>query len=1083
MPAAPPTARLAALAVALALASTTAGRQPDPPKLGPKLPDGTFTLPPAAGGGVVLSPDDYAKLQAQIDQLKKQLAARKPGPPSGCAVRGKVEKRGDTLVAALSLKVTFRTTAPNSAVALGGKKGFLVSAKLDDGPAPVLETAEDGLVALVEAAGDHTVTLELECPVAGRANKAEVGFELGLPRAAITTLALDAPPGVGRVSLATRLPDAKTADTRRGVDVKQLAAQPGRDGYPVGPVESLDVTWEPPAAAPPTEAALTADWEVVTVIGAGFVETAAKLRPRGPARVWKVAAPADAVVTPERVAPAVGDATPSDAPTILRPTDAKKAVWTVEFPAGTSPADWGLTAVVRTSRPKSDDPTHAGPYAVGPFALLDAARQTGTLRVAAAAHTRLSVRHGPDVRQDVPPGPATDEAVSFFRFASGAAGPAPPPAPLAEVEARPTTGLVEVRPSYRLTLTEGGWRVRAELKVTPVRRDLETLTIDVPADWRAPAVTPPDLVDGVEPGKDGGPRRTLTVRLAAAHKQPIDLVLTATLSVPPGASSAQVSLLRFPGATERDAAVTATVADGLDVRGAAREWDGDQPAGWGQPLAADPKAAKGPPAITGRTDGGLARVDLNWSPDRVELTAELRAEVTAQATQVVVTETLRLRAPEGFGKAVRLRGPAVPKGLKTSPPLTPAGPGEWTLPVAADAKEATLTATYALPTRDAAAPVDLLWPASATRVESIVRVWNGTADRAVGVDAGPWRELPPEPAPGRDVLPVRTLAGSGSDLPLTLSLAAPADLSGATARADRGLVQVWLGADGTATGRARFVLSRWPADGIDVSLPPLVSGTVVKVAVDGNEAPAGVGPYGLRVPLPEAKAGRTAVLDLQYQFAAGGWRPLAVPELAGAAVEVVRVQVTAPDAVPLLLGGHPEQRWALRGFTFAPYAPAADELDDWLLKGIEPKWNGVALHAAAVRADGPVRAAAVPLVALITACSAVVLVLGLLAVRLPGSAAGPVVTVVAGAVAVAAALAPQPAGAAAAAALPGLAVLVLVLAARALTRRAARRRVTHLPGFARGPVADDATPRPTPSVKPRPVPTGSTGDLGAAASG
>jgi hypothetical protein len=126
---------------------------------------------------------------------------------------------------------------------------------------------------------------------------------------------------------------------------------------------------------------------------------------------------------------------------------------------------------------------------------------------------------------------------------------------------------------------------------------------------------------------------------------------------------------------------------------------------------------------------------------------------------------------------------------------------------------------------------------------------------------------------------------------------------------------------------------------------------------------------------------------------------------------------------------------------------------------------------------------AVPLAALVAACSAVVLVVGLLAVRLPGAAAGPVVTVAAGAFAVAVALVPQPAGAAAAAAVPGVAVLALALAARALTRRAARRRITHLPGFARGRAADDATPRPTPSARPRPQPAGSTGDLGAAAPG
>jgi hypothetical protein len=356
-------------------------------------------------------------------------------------------------------------------------------------------------------------------------------------------------------------------------------------------------------------------------------------------------------------------------------------VWTVEFPAGSAPADWALTAVVRSARAPADDPKHPGPFPVGPFALLDAARQTGTLRVSTAPHTRLTVRHSPDVRQDVPPGPAGDEAVSFFRFTTGATGPAPPPAALAEVEARPTTGLVEVRPTYRLTLTDAGWRVRAELKVAPVRREVEAFTIDVPADWRSLVVLPPELVDGVVPGKGDGPRRSLVATLAAAQKQPFDLVVTATIPVPAGASSASIALPRFPGAVERDAAVTATVGEGFEVRGATREWDGDQPAGWGQPLvAADPKGAKGPPTVAGRADAGLARVDLNWSPDRIEMTADLRAEVTVQAGQVVVSETLRLKAPDGFGKGVRVRGPAGAKGLKPSPPLDPAGPASGRCP-------------------------------------------------------------------------------------------------------------------------------------------------------------------------------------------------------------------------------------------------------------------------------------------------------------------------------------------------------------------------------------------------------------------
>lgn len=1089
--AATPATRLAVCAAGLLLAAAglASGQPPEPPKLGPRLPDGTFALPPAPGERVLLTAEEYARFLAQIDQLKKQLAARKPGPPSECAVRGRVEKRGEALVAALKLTYAFRTAAPNTAVALGGKRGFLVAAALKGDRAPVLETAEDGLVALVESAGDHTLTLDLECPVAARAGKSEVGFDLGLPRAAITTLALDPPPGVTRVTLGTRLPDAKTPDSRRGVDTKQLAPQPGREGYPLGPVDLLDVSWEPPAAAAPADTALTADWDVATVIGEGFVETTAKLRPRGPARVWKVAAPADAVFTVDRTALTAADAGPADPPAVTKPGDPGRAVWKVEFPAGASPADWAATVVVRAARAKAGDARHPGPFPVGPFALLDAARQSGTLRVSAAAHTRLTVRHGPDVRQDVPPAPPGDEAVAFYRFATGPTGANPPPAPLAEVEARPTTGLLEVRPTYRLTLTEAGWRVRAELKVAPVRREVDALVIDLPAEWRAPVVSSPqDVVDGVvEPGKGDGPRRPHTVRLAAAQKQPFDLVVTATVPVPAGAAAASVPLPRFPGAAERDAAVTAAVPEGFEVRGAAREWDGDQPAGWGQALAAvpDPKGAKAPPAVTGRFDAGLARVDLTWSPHRAELAAEVRAEVTVQAAQVVVTETVRLKAPEGFGKGVRLRGPAGPKGLKTTPPLDHVGPGEWAVPLPADAKEATVTATYALPARAGAVPVGLLWPATAGRVESVVRVWNGAADRAVGVDPGPWRDLPAEPAPGRDVLPARTLAGSGTDLPLTLTLSTPADAAGTTAWADRGLVQVWLGDDGTATARSRFVLSRWLTDSLDVALPPPLPGTAAEVWVNDRKADAPAGPHGPRVPLPEPKPGQPATIDLRYRFAfEPGWA-VAAPELLGAAVGPVRLQVTAPPgSVPLLAGGRPEQRWALRGAVFAPLAPTADALDGWLRDGTEPAAGRAGPDSAAARLDGPVRVAAVPLAALAAGSSLVVLLLGLSAVRLPGGAAGPLVTVLAGVVAVAAVLAPQPAGLAAAAAIPGVAVLGLALAARALTRRAARRRITHLPGFARGrPPEDTPTPPPTPSARPRPVPAGSTGVLDAAAPG
>ena len=184
------------------------------------MPDGTFLWLGGASDGerVTLTPQEFQKLLDRVDTLTKELAARKPTPPSGCAIRGRVEKRGEQLVAALKLTYSFRTTQPNTAVSLGGRRAFLVSATLDGAKLPVLDTGEDGFAVTVEAPGAHALVLDVEAPVTARGAKAEVGFDLGLPRAPITTLALDPPPGdVKRVNITTRTPDpppAKAPDPR-----------------------------------------------------------------------------------------------------------------------------------------------------------------------------------------------------------------------------------------------------------------------------------------------------------------------------------------------------------------------------------------------------------------------------------------------------------------------------------------------------------------------------------------------------------------------------------------------------------------------------------------------------------------------------------------------------------------------------------------------------------------------------------------------------------------------------------------------------------------------------------------------------
>ena len=580
-----------------------------------------------------------------------------------------------------------------------------------------------------------------------------MGFDLGLPRAPITTLALDPPPGgVARVTLTTRLPDppppAKAPDPRRlvGVDVKQLAAKDGAAGLPLGAVDSLEVTWDPPASvAQPADQVQSTDIDVSVSLTDGFIESTAKVKFRGPAREWKLVAPANAEVSVDRVAAAATETGPTQQPVVTKPTDATKPAWKVELPAGSTAADWTVTAVVREQRPKGGAKGAALP--VGPFAVLDVLRQTGTVKVTAGPHTRFVFKHGPDLRRaEVPGAPDDDRSAALFKLATGPTGANPVNAPLLTVEAWPVEGAVRVKATYRLKLTEAGWHVRAEIAVKPVRTEVEAVTIDVPAEWRGlESESDPEVVEGVSQGAADGPWRPVTVKLAGFLKQPFTIVLVGTVPVPPGGRDAVVPLPRFPKAVERDASVTATVPDGLEVHGTTRGWDGDQPAAFGAPLAAVPgpdgKAPKAVAAVTGRGERGLARVALTWQPYRPDVTADVRTDVTVGERQVVVSQVIKLRSPDGFPKPVRLRGPAEALGLKADKPLDAPAAGVWTFAPPVEAKEATLKVSFALPLParpdgPLSLPVGLLWPTDAARVEANVRVWaSAVSGRTVAASA------------------------------------------------------------------------------------------------------------------------------------------------------------------------------------------------------------------------------------------------------------------------------------------------------------------------------------------------------------
>lgn len=610
--------------------------------------------------------------------------------------------------------------------------------------------------------------------------------------------------------------------------------------------------------------------------------------------------------------------------------------------------------------------------------------------------------------------------------------------------------------------------------VPPQRTELEQLTVEMPAGWSGAEVSPAELVEAIPEGKDG---RTVVVRFATPQKAAVEFTLTATFAMPPVGGSATLFLPHFPQTEERDARVTATVGEGLEVSGTGYGWENGQPAGAGEPLKA---TGRGPAAtaVGGEFDRGAAKVDLHWQSYRPELGCEARAEVTVTTKQVGVTQTFKFTAPDADVKVLRFRGPPDLIGLRAKPPLDALDPtldpGEWEFrPPTDPGKEFTLTVQFAVRPASGGAeqPVPLLWCDTATRTETVVRVWGGGGPRADGFTGG-WRELPPEPAADRDSLPWFTLAAGGrADLSLTLSDRPEA---GGTV-IDRGLVEAAVATDGTSQVRARYALRKWPGGGVELDLPPAAAPDVL---VDGKRVePVRAGDR-LVVPLPEAKSGGGCILDVTVQTVAAegrGGRLIVPPAVRGASFRgPVRWYVACPhESVPLVTdaGWDAEHRWAWQGYGVGPEpADSPAEMEEWLRTGRDSdRGDPTPAEAVAVRratAD-PLRVTLAPRWTWLLAASAAGLVLAVGLAQLRAVFVGPAVAVLALALAAGAVFLPQPTAQAVAAAQPGLALAAVLLAAQYGWRWYRTWRTGRVPTFSRiRPPSTPAAPPATLSSRP-----------------
>ncbi|MBY0522420.1 MAG: hypothetical protein K2R98_03440 [Gemmataceae bacterium] len=1010
-------------------------------------------------GVIVLTPEKFKEMLDQIDQLKKQVGPDKPDTPSRCRITGKVD--GDLVH--LQAQFEFETRKRKSLVALGCAKAWPTAASLDDGRLPLLPPpGDDGFVVQVEQPGLHRLTLDLEVPVTPRGAKGtDRGFELGLPRAAITLVeSLDVPDNVKDLRFGTRVVPAKDLSTRN----------PQHKMIALGPVERLDVSWKGPTPQRAVDPILTVQGQIEVRVDDTHVTTEAELLLKpdiGQTAQWQIQAAGPPVTlevegagAEERVAAIVPPA-----------QDAKNPVWTIKLK---EPSAEPLKVRLRTRQQRTGKP-----ITVGPFAVPQAVRQYGTITVSVPPDLRPRFRTRGEVSQREVPDDLRRGNNSIAVFTYWNLPPTNPnqPVPAAlEIDLETVKGAIETGLTHTLRLSELGWHISTEIDVNPVRTTVERLDVELPKEYEVKAS--PALV--VEPDlevKDAG-KRISTIKLAQKRSQPFKVVLDGFIPLADAKGVSVMPLIRPIGTLDRGAKLSVSVPAGTELL-----------------VARDAGTETLPPGKreqAWRADRAPTRVELSWRQHRPDLPVEADVDVTIGERQALVRERLRFLVPVASLKDTVLRALDFPADRLPNVDrvtLTPRGPGQWLI----TPKDTTLTLDYAIPlpalersAKSRRLPIPLFWPEAATRCSMKVRVWSDQGSQPV-LAGGPWEELPTEVVGDRESLPALVLRGSGVmrngslEFPLALSLTEPVGTPLTTVVVERTLIQASVAENGQQSFRARFLLAKVGARSIDIELPLPVSAVTFDVALDGKRITT------MQVIDDEGKesdSGRIArlrvepelyrkpvVLDIQYKIAPGRLdnsrfqTAFAPPRLRGN-VLMGRTQweVLMPtDWVVVNVGGHatPEQRWGLRGGLPA-LRPAATRVD------LERWFNGSDARTGGPEVDPdfltknpelvcqqanlePLTVVHATQQTLLLSCSLVILALGMAVYFAPlrRTVFWSVLAVLVLGVLVALLVWPRPMLVLTINALPGLLVLAIALGAQGVLQRHYRRQAAFMPAFSR----------------------------------
>lgn len=902
---------------------------------------------------VILTPEKYQALRDEIEDLKSKLQTRKPVPPTKCLLKGKVE------AGFIRLEAEFAGTADHAGttVALACPQARASAAETNEHLALIRRSESDDFLVRIEKPGEYRVKLDLIVPLTTRDGNGR-GFELTLPRAVITQLELDLPANSKDVRLGGQPLDAPRL---RGLTLnnQHLSGNPGLE-----PVEKLNLSWKEvrPSTGEPVR---TAEGKVQVRVDTAGLTTEAELVLKvegAPTDVWRLLVPLKAEVK------------------VLAPDEAR-----IKMPLETADQKFVSLRTIHLKE-RSADPLHiqvkvpltprnAAVMPVGPFCVVDAVRQTGTIVVRNLVRNLHLEYHGRgDVqlrRQQAEE--RTGEApvlVTTFEYSNipqvekpkDASGPNS--LSWLDLEARTVHPQMRTRVSHTLTLrhpplhsTARGsdedrrdaspakigaanigsreWRWEIVTTITPAANkwsDSEELKILVPPEWH------PLDENLTVAGSNNARHVTIPASaLREAAGQPLRLEGQFEASYQAEGHTV-LKLPRPQGIIEGCEVKLEAPADVEVVLNNAEQTNLE--------LSKQPRPSEQSWRYRGVLTNGL-EIDVSWRPYRPELRLRSVVDLTLRGNRGEVRHEIVLPLPAAPPRALVFRVPpalsgkvqiegenaddwrdvsAGPDGMVRLSIAEKSGSAEW---------RRVLHYTFRLGKNEGTARegapwnVPLLVPEQATTNDVKVRVWSDPGFLPRPASDSLWEERGIEEVKGRD-LPVLVLHSTKLQAPLRLVMAEQA--AGFSVLIESALVRVQLLEDGALAWRASYQIRQLAERDLDILLPGPVATLNAQFLFNRRKVtPDLVNERGehsdggsiARLHLSAELVRQTALLEVMFQSPPGrsGRSPLhsvlEPPQLRGAPAVPTRWQVSVP-ANRILIAPESalgvERTWTRRGW-------------------------------------------------------------------------------------------------------------------------------------------------------------------------